>query len=61
MQMSLNFLNFLLQVKNQTSGSKTVGGFFVISPCFLLNKNRIKNEGKDQKDGIKNEKTHAQF
>ena len=38
-----------------------MGGFFVIGPCFLLNKNRIKNEGKDQKDGIKNEKTHAQF
>ena len=57
----MEFLNFLLKLKNQRSGSKTVCGFSIIfyferiydvlkstSPCFLLNKNINFNKKKTE-------------
>ena len=57
---SFKIQNFLLQLKNRRSGSKTVCGFSIIlfwkgimtfesqSPCILLNKNRHFNENKTE-------------
>ena len=61
----IEFSKFLLQLKNQRAGSKTVSGFSVIlilkgimfreskSLCFLLNKNvNFKNETESKMENL---------
>ena len=64
----MEFSNFLLQLKNQRSRSKTVCGFFIIlkglndvlkskSPCILLNKNL--NFNKNETESKMENPTHS--